>query len=156
MNDGDEPSVAGAAVKSIAFGGTAAFTARDPANPGPWSVYGEAVVGQWFAHHRDPGQPGSVTQLTFAPVLRYSFGGVLNDVFVEVGVGLSLITPHFEDHGRRFSTTFNFDDHASLGKRFGARREHELSLRVEHFSNGGIRNPNPGQNFAQLRYARHF
>jgi lipid A 3-O-deacylase len=145
------------AVKSVAFGATATFTAQDPANPGPWSVYGEAVVGEWFAHHRDPGQPRSVTQFTVAPVLRYTVaGGAFHDVFIEAGVGLSVITPHFQDHGRTFSTTFNFDDHASLGKRFGTRREYEWSVRVEHFSNGGIRNPNPGQNFAQVRLARHF
>jgi lipid A 3-O-deacylase len=144
------------AVKSVAFGATAAFTRSDPSSPSPWSFYGEAVVGQWFARHRDAGQTRSVTQFTFAPVLRYTFGGAFNDVFVEAGIGLSVITPHFEVHGRTFSTTFNFDDHASLGRRFGARRENELSIRIEHFSNGGIKNPNPGQNFAQLRFARHF
>ena len=28
---------------------------------------------------------------------------------------------------------------------------HELALRVQHYSNAGIRHPNPGENFVQLR-----
>ena len=42
------------------------------------------------------------------------------------------------------------------GRNFGARQEHELVLRVEHFSNAGIKHPNPGENFAQLRYTYRF
>ena len=144
------------AVRSVAFGASRNFTTVDADAPKPWSVYGEVVVGEWFVHHHDPGERTGFTQVTAAPVLRYAFGGMLRNVFVEAGIGLSLIAPHFHDHGRRFSTVFNFDDHASLGVRFGERGANEISVRGEHFSNGGIRNPNPGQNFAQLRYARHF
>jgi len=144
------------AVRSVAIGLSRDFTAANPDRPSPWSFYAEGIIGEWFSHHHDAGQRTQFTQLTATPVARYTFGGVLNDVFVEVGVGLSLITPHFEDHGRRFSTNFNFDDHASLGIRFGERDANELSIRAEHFSNGGVRNPNPGQNFGQLRFARHF
>jgi hypothetical protein len=31
-------------------------------------------------------------------------------------------------------------------------RQRELVLRVEHFSNAGIKHPNPGENYVQLRY----
>ncbi len=144
------------AVRSIAIGAFHTFVPNDVSDPTGWSVYGEAVLGEWFVHHHDDGQRTQFTQLTAAPVLRYTFGGKLRDFFVEAGVGLTIVTPRFEDHGRQFSTTFQFDDHASVGVRFGLRDANELSVRIEHFSNGGIRNPNPGQNFAQLRYARHF
>jgi lipid A 3-O-deacylase len=144
------------AVHSVAIGASRDFFATDPDNPSPWSFYGEVVLGEWFTHHHDAGQRTQFKQLTATPVARYTFGGLFSNVFVELGVGLSLITPHFEDHGRRFSTNFNFDDHASLGFRFGEGGANELSIRAEHFSNGGVRNPNPGQDFAQLRYARHF
>ena len=33
---------------------------------------------------------------------------------------------------------------------------HELALRLQHFSNAGIKHPNPGENFVQLRYAQGF
>jgi len=29
-------------------------------------------------------------------------------------------------------------------------------LRIQHSSNASLKKPNPGQNFLQLRYARHF
>jgi lipid A 3-O-deacylase len=38
----------------------------------------------------------------------------------------------------------------------GQQRQHELQLRLEHVSNAGIKEPNPGANFVQLRYALHF
>jgi hypothetical protein len=41
----------------------------------------------------------------------------------------------------------------AVGRMFGAERQHELVLRLEHFSNAGIDHPNPGENFVQLRYA---
>ena len=39
---------------------------------------------------------------------------------------------------------------------FGARGEHEVSLRLQHFSNAGIKHPNPGETFVRLRYVRRF
>jgi len=34
--------------------------------------------------------------------------------------------------------------------------EHEVVLGVTHYSNCGVRNPNPGKNFVQLQYLRPF
>jgi hypothetical protein len=143
------------AARSVGIGASFQFTRSD--SPSHWAVYGEGVLGEWFAIHREPGpgQRRSFTQVTLAPVVRYGFGES-RAVFVEVGAGASIITPHYHDRERTFSTTFNFDDHAALGFRFGDRDANELSVRVEHFSNAGIKNPNPGIDFAQLRFARHF
>ena len=47
-------------------------------------------------------------------------------------------------------------DHIAIGKRFGADQQHEWSLRFQHFSNGRIKNPNPGENFLQFRYTQRF
>lgn len=43
-----------------------------------------------------------------------------------------------------------------LGVSLGAQRRHELLLRLQHVSNAGLKQPNPGLNFLQLRYALHF
>jgi hypothetical protein len=143
-------------VRSGAIGISRSFSPIDTGTGSPWSFYGEAVLGEWFVHHPPGGQRTAFTQVTLAPVVRYDLGRFVGHAFIEVGVGLSFITPHFRDEEREFSTVFNFDDHASLGYRFGDRGENEISIRAEHFSNGGIKNPNPGQNFGQIRYARHF
>jgi hypothetical protein len=41
----------------------------------------------------------------------------------------------------------------ALGRSFGSGDRHEIALRAKHFSNGGVREPNPGLNFVQLRYS---
>ena len=141
------------AVKSATVGVTRSV---DPFGLGPASavsMYGELVIGEWFVHAARAGDRSHFTQFGLTPVLRYTFD---RGPFVEAGIGLDVITPHFRDHDRVFSTQFNFADHIAVGTRFGAARANEVSLRVEHFSNGGIRHPNPGQNFVEVRYARHF
>jgi hypothetical protein len=57
---------------------------------------------------------------------------------------------------KEFGTRFNFVDTAGVGRSFGAQRKHELGLRLVHMSNAGIKEPNPGENFLQLRYAASF
>ena len=138
-------------VKVIALGLTRDLHLFGSTAASPWSIYGEVVVGQWFVHDRSDEPRGNYAQFGVEPVLRRAFAG---GPFVEAGIGLDAITPRYRDGERRFSTKFNFADHVAIGVRFGAVRENEVSLRVEHFSNGGIRSPNPGQNFLELRYAR--
>nr|WP_311732042.1 acyloxyacyl hydrolase [Variovorax paradoxus] len=53
-------------------------------------------------------------------------------------------------------TRFQFTEQLGIGRNFGAQGEHELSLRLRHFSNAGIRKPNPGENFVRVRYLYRF
>jgi len=39
---------------------------------------------------------------------------------------------------------------------FGAQHEQELGLYVKHVSNAGLKKPNPGETFLELRYAHAF
>jgi len=71
-------------------------------------------------------------------------------------MGVTLMTTIYQTDRKRFSTSFNFGDHVAVGCSFGARREQELALRLEHFSNAGIKRPNPGESFVQLRYSLRF
>ncbi len=64
--------------------------------------------------------------------------------------------PLYQTHQRRFSTQFNFRDQVGFGYEWGAAGEHDISMRLEHYSNAGIRRPNPGVNLWSLRYAHHF
>ena len=38
----------------------------------------------------------------------------------------------------------------------GDEHQHELGIRWVHVSNGGLKEPNPGQDFLQLRYVSRF
>ena len=113
----------------------------------------EISFGHWRA---DTGSARSnVTQFGLTPALRYWPQGEPRRWFVEAGVGLNLLTPIYRTRDKRFSTHFNFGDHLGLGFR-GVPDRAEWSLRLQHFSNGGIEHPNPGENFLQLRWSVAF
>jgi len=67
-----------------------------------------------------------------------------------------VLVPVYRTEKKHFSTSLNFGDHLAVGRTFGGRAEHDLAARFQHFSNAGIRQPNPGENFLQLRYSRRF
>ena len=104
----------------------------------------------------DGRQTAWLGQLGLVPVFRYRLDGPWSKWFGEIGVGLTLTSTAYETQRRRFSTTFNFGDHVAVGRSFGDSDQHELALRVQHFSNAGIREPNSGVNFVQLRYSYRF
>lgn len=117
------------------------------------SGYWEASFGRWHAEAgASPAGSAWVTQLGLTPVLRWRPGTIGDEWYVELGIGANLVTPIYRRHERRFSTAFNFGDHVAVGWRFGSGRQHEVALRLQHFSNAGIQHPNPGENFLQLRY----
>lgn len=95
-------------------------------------------------------------QVGLIPVFRYRPAGGASPWFFEAGVGLTLATSLYETDRKRFSTGFNFGDPLAVGRNFGQHSEYELSLRVQHFSNGRIKHPYPGEDFIELRYAYRF
>jgi lipid A 3-O-deacylase len=123
---------------------------------GRLSGYWEASFGRWNSDDGPDGGSAWVTQIGVTPVLRlypHSWGGRW---FVEGGIGGNFLLPIYRSESKRFSTAFNFGDHLAIGRRFGHGDRHELALRIQHFSNAGIRKPNPGEDFLQLRYSRRF
>jgi lipid A 3-O-deacylase len=121
------------------------------------SLYWEVSAGRWSAEQPDGSHRSScVTQLGVTPVLRWSFGGEGRRWFVEGGIGADFLLPVYRSKEKRFSTAFNFGDHLGVGFPFGEGERHEVVLRFQHFSNGGIKRPNPGEDFVQLRYAVRF
>jgi lipid A 3-O-deacylase len=119
-------------------------------------LYGEVSISRWEARPRAPRDTGTLVQLAFKPVLRYELIPASVTTFVELGIGLTISSEVYRKADRQFSTAFNFGDHLALGWAFGERHQHEVVLRVEHFSNGNIRLPNPGENFRELRYMHWF
>jgi lipid A 3-O-deacylase len=115
--------------------------------------YFELAGGRWTTSEHGFDRSSWMTQVGLTPVFRFRPSGSLTPWFAEVGVGANYILPIFQSGYKRFSTEFNFGDHLAVGRTFGDRAEHELAVRVEHFSNAGIAHPNPGENFLQLRYS---
>lgn len=117
-----------------------------------WKI--EATVGVWrsFGAGGTDERPVSL-QLGLTPAAVWAFR---SGWFLEAGVGLNAVAPRYRAGNRRFGTRLNFGDHVAWGLRFGEGQRHVLQLRVEHFSNAGLRKPNPGEDFAQIRYAWRF
>jgi lipid A 3-O-deacylase len=114
-----------------------------------WGGYWELSLGQWQNGER-------VFDLGLTPVFRLerSSGEVVP--YLEGAIGLHLESQvEFSEH-RTSGTKFQFGDHAGAGVRFGGHLRHDLGVRLQHLSNGGVAKPNPGMNFAILRYQYHF
>jgi lipid A 3-O-deacylase len=114
--------------------------------------YWEASLSQWSYPAADVRRTAGLLQLGLIPVFRWRPEQGASPWFVEAGIGATLTTVAYQTDRKRFSTRFNFGDHLAVGRSFGLTRAHELSLRLEHFSNAGIKQPNPGESFVQLRY----
>lgn len=113
--------------------------------------YWELQFGQWS------GPISSVTDVSLTPVFRLEPSSAADpSPYLEAAIGFHLVSDYRISTRRFFSTKFQFGDHIGAGVRFGGRREHDVGLRLQHLSNGGLRRPNPGINFLQLRYQYHF
>lgn len=120
-----------------------------------WHVggYWDLAIGHW-RERAQPGQVGSLTEVGLTPVFRLQQNNLQGPYF-EAAIGFHLLSKTSLAN-RRFSTSFQFGDHVGVGVRFGARGAYDLSLRFQHLSNAGIKHPNSGISFGQLRLAYHF
>lgn len=109
----------------------------------------EVFVSHWNARDK-------VTQVGVLPMVRLRPENGQSPWFMEGGIGITLTDSLYRNHGKEFSTRFNFVDVIGVGRSLDAERRREVSLRVAHVSNGNIKKPNPGENFLQLRYAVAF
>ena len=114
----------------------------------------EAYVSHWSA--RGETQRQSATQIGLVPLVRLRFDGGLSPWFFEGGIGISVMDRKYRSGDNQFSTAFNFVDVIGAGRNFGDGGRQELGLRISHVSNAGIKKPNPGETFLQLRYAVRF
>ncbi len=113
----------------------------------------EAYVSHWSALAVD-GRRG-FTQVGLVPMLRLRLNAG-SPWFAEAGIGISAMDKRFVTSTKELSTSFNFVDVLGVGRSFGAVRQQELGLRIQHVSNAGIKSPNPGHNFVMLRYSSSF
>ena len=120
-----------------------------------WHVggYWDLAIGRW-RESAQPGQVGSLTEIGLTPVFRLQQNNLQGPYF-EAAIGFHLLS-ETSLANRRFSTSFQFGDHFGVGLRFGAKGAYDLGLRFQHLSNGGIKHPNSGINFGQLRLAYRF
>lgn len=107
----------------------------------------ELGVSYWEARH---GSPDSMWQLSAIPMLRWWPSDYF---YAEIGVGATVLSrTHFAD--RDLSTAYQFGNHIGVGTVIAD--AHRIGLRYSHFSNAGIKKPNPGLDVLQLTYTYQF
>lgn len=111
-------------------------------------LVGELGVAYWRANGSRT--PDSVWQLSAIPLLRWTWA---DRYYVEGGIGATVFS-HASFADKNMSTAFQFGDHIGVGMHVSDNSR--LSLRFSHFSNAGIKRPNPGLNILQLNYSYQY
>ncbi|WP_034348346.1 acyloxyacyl hydrolase [Noviherbaspirillum massiliense] len=117
--------------------------------------YWDLTFSRWQGRRfRDvPGARQYITDVGITPVLRLE-GASGRGLYGEVGVGAHWLSELYDNNDRQLSTRFEFGDHLGIGYAF--QNGLDIALKYQHFSNGGIKNPNDGVNFAVVRIMYRF
>jgi lipid A 3-O-deacylase len=126
-----------------------------------WTLgaYWDLQLGRWTGRVRSGSseREQNIWDISLTPVFRLERAERTSIApYVEGAVGFHLLSDLRIDQRRLFSTHFQYGDHLGAGLRFGPEYRYDASLRLQHLSNGGLAQPNPGINFLQLRLAYHF
>jgi lipid A 3-O-deacylase len=119
------------------------------------SGYWDANLAQWRgnAYRNVSGHHQNITVVGLTPVFRYERDDKLG-LYGEGGIGVSLFSELYNNSDNRLSTAFEFADHIGVG--YVLDNKWDLSARIQHYSNGGIKHPNSGVNWFVLRAAYRF
>ncbi|QGW80080.1 acyloxyacyl hydrolase [Variovorax paradoxus] len=143
------------ATNSATVGVTLPWSLRQPVHEGALTSYWDLFISQWHAPAFGDGSR-NYAQIGAIYTWRYRFGAGSSPWFAEGGVGATVMDHLYKTPDRTFSTAFQFTEVLGVGRSFGENGRHELTLRLQHFSNAGIKKPNPGENFVRLRYTYRF
>lgn len=110
--------------------------------------YWEFSLAQWNREAL-PGERDQLVEIGITPVFRIQRNS-LRGLYVEGGIGAHLLSST-ELGNKRFGSSFQFGDHLGLGYRFGANKALDIGYRYQHLSNVGIKDPNQGIDFHQIR-----
>ena len=91
--------------------------------------------------------------VSFGPVWRLPITGAR--AFVEFGFSPTLISGSTFD-GRDLGGNFHFTSSAAVGATFGRQQTVAVALRVQHTSNGGLGDTNPGIDMLGINVAFNF
>jgi hypothetical protein len=119
------------------------------------SGYWDFNLAQWRgnAYRGVTGDHQNITVIGVTPVFRYERDDKLG-WYAEGGIGASLFSQLYDNSGNRLSTAFEFADHIGAG--YVLDNKWDVSARIQHYSNGGIKHPNSGVNWFVLKAAYRF
>jgi lipid A 3-O-deacylase len=111
--------------------------------------YWNLSLARWHAtqHRGVEGATQNIIDIGITPMFRFQAQNQ-RGWYIEGGIGAHLLSALYDNGERRLSTAFQFGDLLGVGYVFENR--FELGVKVEHYSNGGIKHPNNGVNFAGI------
>jgi lipid A 3-O-deacylase len=110
-----------------------------------------------FQGHRSSSRYNTTRALAVVPKLRWERTATAGlTPFVEFGLGLGGFTETTVAGVRHLGGDFEFTELVRTGLRFGGRRQYEVALTGQHFSNAGLNHPNDGITYAGLSLAWYF
>jgi lipid A 3-O-deacylase len=118
---------------------------------GYWDLTGALIRQNRYRNLVD--NTKDIGDIGITPVFRYQRNDKLG-LYAEAGIGAHIFSSLYDNNGRRLSTAFQFGDHLGLGYVFS--NKFDIGLKVQHFSNGSIKQPNSGANFAVVKVAYRF
>lgn len=125
---------------------------------GNWHVggYWDLNLGYW--DNRSAARTNSsITEIGFTPVFRFQQNSITGpSPYAELGVGFHFLSTTSVSTERQFGSSFQFGDLVGVGVRLGDKGQYDIGYRYEHLSNAGIKHPNQGINFNQVRFQYHF
>jgi lipid A 3-O-deacylase len=124
------------------------------ANSEVWG-YWDATIADWREnkYRNVTGATKDFIDIGFTPTLRWQ---TLNHqgAYFEAGLGPHLNSDVYNNDGRRLSTNLQFGTHLGIG--YVTNGGLDLAIKVQHFSNGGIKHPNSGVNLAIAKVGYKF
>lgn len=117
--------------------------------------YWQGTLAHWSAkrYGATRSDQEDLIDVGITPVLRYQRHDG-RGWYAELGIGVHWLSDDYNNNGRELSTHFQFGDHLGAGYVFS--QGLEIGLSYQHFSNGSIKQPNDGVNFAIVRLAYPF
>lgn len=123
-----------------------------------WHIggYWDLSLGYWDNDSPDRSKK-SIYEIGFTPTFRLqqTNPGAIAP-YLEAAIGFHYLSKSSVGAERRFGSRFQFGDHIGLGLRFGHKHAFDLGYRYQHLSNAGIKEPNDGIEFHQIRFQYHF
>ena len=117
--------------------------------------YWDFSVGRWRENRfrNVVGDTENIFDISLTPVFRLQRNSKTG-LYAETGIGLHYLPSSYNNNGRQLSDNLQFGSHIGAGYVFGNRLD--IGLSIQHMSNGGIRKPNDGVNFAVARASYRF
>lgn len=112
--------------------------------------YWDLTLAQWQGQRFQdvPGRHQNITAIGLTPVFRWQDNS-RRGWYLEGGIGVHYLSELYDNDGDQLSTRWQFGDHVGLGYVF--QNKMDLSVKIQHFSNGSFKKPNDGANFAVIR-----